>query len=509
MSVALNGDALTIGGRIRWVRQNAKSNIKNFAQELGISANYLSILEHGRRPPSDQLLRKIAEVGGASYQWLKDGEDAAKEDDAGDTLPQAQPDQTLDIRLFLRVLQCYQPKIFPETVSYILNVETDTFIKFMDREVELDLEQEGIKMLAKRLDPDKVVREMGAVGRFLTEVNTVNSTEVVKKAIKDYLEQFEDGAYTWGEVSEGAGEDGEYRLPDCTVEINTLTYIGRRKEAQDETTVFRFQYVKEKKGTAANRLFGWSSKGDFSRYMEVVNQRLPRLKPGRKSKASESDKREVFVFSNKVLYERFAECLVSIQRDRESRSAGLAAAGLPSLLLLNVTQESSSIVRGMQPLPPFAITTARKYLSDFDGDKLANNLLPPQLGEYPELHAHEYFLSFVHGIVEKDRDVPVLYPLYIVDKDQPNVTVELTQESRNKIVSNLQAPVEQRFLGFSVPAVTYVFRDKALYQIFVDCAKTLREETGPAEGASTRHQHIFLLLDEDCQAVADNTTFQL
>lgn len=78
MSVALNGDALTVGGRIRWVRQNAKSNIKNFAQELGISANYLSILEHGRRPPSDQLLRKIAEVGGASYQWLKDGEDAAK-----------------------------------------------------------------------------------------------------------------------------------------------------------------------------------------------------------------------------------------------------------------------------------------------------------------------------------------------------------------------------------------------------------------------------------------------
>ncbi len=28
MSVALNGDALTIGGRIRWVRQNAKINIK-------------------------------------------------------------------------------------------------------------------------------------------------------------------------------------------------------------------------------------------------------------------------------------------------------------------------------------------------------------------------------------------------------------------------------------------------------------------------------------------------
>lgn len=125
----------------------------------------------------------------------------------------------------------------------------------------------------------------------------------------------------------------------------------------------------------------------------------------------------------------------------------------------------------MQSLPPFAITTARKYLSDFDGDKLVNNLLPPQLGEYPELHAHEYFLSFVHGIVEKDRDVPVLYPLYIVDKDQPNVTVELTQESRHKIISNLQDPVEQRFLGFSVPAVTYVFRDKALYQIFVDCAK--------------------------------------
>ena len=79
----------------------------------------------------------------------------------------------------------------------------------------------------------------------------------------------------------------------------------------------------------------------------------------------------------------------------------------------------------------------------------------------------------------------------------------------NKFVSSLQAPVEQSFSGFSIPAVTYVFRDKALYQIFVDCAKTLQEETDPAGDASTRHQHIFLLLDEDCQAVADNTTFQL
>lgn len=510
MSVAVNSDVLTVGGRIRWVRQNAKFNIKSFAQELGISPNYLSILEHGKRLPSDQLLQKIAEVGRASYQWLKDGEDIAKEDAADDTLPQNQADQAPDVRLFLRVLQCYQPKIFPETVSYILNVEPDTFTKFMDGEVELNLEQEGIQMLAKRLDSDKVVREMGAVGRFLTEVNTVNATDNVKKAIKDYLEQLEDGTYTWGEVSsEGAGEDSEYKLPDCTVEINTLTYMGRRKGAQDETTVFRFQYVKEKKGTAPDRLYGCSSKGDFSRYMEVVNLRLPRLKPGRKSKAPASDKREAFVFSNEVLYERFAECLASIQRDRESRSEGLAVAGLPSLLLLNVNQESASIVRDIQPLPPFAITSARKYLIDFDGDKLVNNILPPQLGEYPELHAHEYFLSFVHGIIEKDRDVPVLYPFYIVDKDQPNVTAELTQESRNEIVSNLQDPVEQRFLNFTIPAVTYVFRDKELYQIFSDCAKTLQEETGPTDGPSTRYQHIFLLLDEDCKAVMDNATFEL
>ena len=59
-------------------------------------------------------------------------------------------------------------------------------------------------------------------------------------------------AYTW-EVSEGADEDGEYRLPDCTVEINTLTYMGRRKEAQDETTVFRFQYVKGKEGNCCEQ----------------------------------------------------------------------------------------------------------------------------------------------------------------------------------------------------------------------------------------------------------------
>ena len=45
----------------------------------------------------------------------------------------------------------------------------------------------------------------------------------------------------------------------------------------------------------------------------------------------------------------------------------------------------------------------------------------------------------------------MLYPLYIVDKDQPECYsgIDPGEQEQNRI--NLQAPVEQRVLGFSVP----------------------------------------------------------
>ena len=122
MSTILNGDVLTVAGRIRWVRQKTKSNMKNFAQELGITRNYLSVLEHGKRQPSDELLQKIADLGDVSFQWMKEGSGPAKEDTVNTVpaLPQNPGEQARIDRLFLHILRHYQPKIFPDTMSYIL-----------------------------------------------------------------------------------------------------------------------------------------------------------------------------------------------------------------------------------------------------------------------------------------------------------------------------------------------------------------------------------------------------
>lgn len=512
MSAILNSDVLTVAGRIQWVRQKTKSNMKNFAQELGITRNYLSVLEHGKRQPSDELLQKIADLGDVSFQWMKEGSGSAKEDTVNTVpaLPQNPGEQARIDRLFLHILRHYQPKIFPDTMSYILKMEPAALEKFMEGEIECSLEREDLQVLAKRLDSDKVVREMGAVERFITESNTITSIDVIKKAIKDYLNQFERGAYTWGELMDGEDGDSCYELPDCTVEVSTLTCKGRRQGMQDGTAVFRFQYVRETKGTAPNRQYGFASSSTMIRYKEVANLRLPKLKPGRKKKPSPDEiRREIFVFTNDILYESFAECLAAIQRERESRSASLATAGLPSLLLLDVNQGAVAVKRDIQPLPPFAITSVRDYLSNLDGSKLANNAAFPQLGEYPALHAHEYFLSFEHDAPSKDEEPVVLYPFYFVDRDQPNTAVEPGQGDSADIMSNLQDPIEKRFLSFRIPAVTYTFRDRSLYQRFTDCAKTLQDETGPIKDAPVRPKCIFLLLDEECRSVLDNMTFQL
>ena len=512
MSTILNGDVLTVAGRIRWVRQKIKSNVKNFAQELGITRSYLSTLEHGKRQPSDELLQKIADLGDVSFQWMKEGSGSAKENTVNtvSASPQNPGEQAQIDRLFLHILRHYQPKIFPDTVSYILEMENEALEKFMDGEIECDLKREYLQMLAKRLDSDKVLREIGAVERFIKESDTIASIDTIKKAIKDYLNQFEHGAYTWGEIMDYEDGDSCYELPDCTVEVSTLTCNGRRQGTQDGTAVFRFQYVRETKGTAPNRQYGFASSDNMVRYKEVVSLRLPKLKPGRKKKPSPDNiMREVFVFTNDILYKSFADCLAAIQRARESRSVTLATAGLPSLLLLNVSQGAAVVKRDIQPLPPFVITSVRDYLSNLDGNKLANNDTFPQLGEYPALHAHEYFLAFERDAPAKDDEPMVLYPFYFVDRDQPNTAVELSQGDRNDIITNLLDPIEKRFLGFRIPAVTYTFRDQSLYQRFTDCAKTLQDETGPAKGAPGRPKCIFLLLDEGCGTIVDDMTFQL
>ena len=66
-----NGNVFEIGGRIRKVRGELSQ--KEFGEQLGVQAAAISKYEKGRVPDSF-LLKKIADLGGVTVEWLLHGE---------------------------------------------------------------------------------------------------------------------------------------------------------------------------------------------------------------------------------------------------------------------------------------------------------------------------------------------------------------------------------------------------------------------------------------------------
>ena len=64
----------SLGGAIRKMRLRAGVTLREMARRVGVSASHQSDIEHGRRMPSDGVLRKIADqlsgVGG-TYEALR------------------------------------------------------------------------------------------------------------------------------------------------------------------------------------------------------------------------------------------------------------------------------------------------------------------------------------------------------------------------------------------------------------------------------------------------------
>lgn len=64
----------TIGARIQYLRKEAGANQREFSRRLGVSQQFLSMLERGNVRPSAQLTRLIALVCNVRLEWLETGE---------------------------------------------------------------------------------------------------------------------------------------------------------------------------------------------------------------------------------------------------------------------------------------------------------------------------------------------------------------------------------------------------------------------------------------------------
>lgn len=59
--------------RIKQVRTNAKLTQTEFADKLGLTKNYISLVENGNREPSDRTINDICDKFGVNPVWLRTG----------------------------------------------------------------------------------------------------------------------------------------------------------------------------------------------------------------------------------------------------------------------------------------------------------------------------------------------------------------------------------------------------------------------------------------------------
>ena len=70
---AMTEPAQTLGQEIQRLRTSARITLRRFAERIDVSAAYVSDIEHDRRRPSDDVLRRIAKElrsAGATFEEL-------------------------------------------------------------------------------------------------------------------------------------------------------------------------------------------------------------------------------------------------------------------------------------------------------------------------------------------------------------------------------------------------------------------------------------------------------
>ena len=63
-----------LGQRIKQIRNSKKLTQDEFADILGLTKNFISLIETGNRTPSDRTISDICRVSNISEVWLRTGE---------------------------------------------------------------------------------------------------------------------------------------------------------------------------------------------------------------------------------------------------------------------------------------------------------------------------------------------------------------------------------------------------------------------------------------------------
>lgn len=211
----IQADESTIGGRIRTCRMATEQNLKEFAPLIGVTANYLSMVERNEKAPSSVLLKKIAEAARVSYSWLLTGDDGSAPA-AAEEVPVA----AVNPQLFLGLALARSPGMTRETLAMLLMIPVETLDDILAGDSVDFLPQwtNVFPTLAHRMDISAVRRELRTLDAFLLKEEVNAEREALLRALQRHVATLGQDYKISGPIA-----DREMPLADCGGKPRTVT----------------------------------------------------------------------------------------------------------------------------------------------------------------------------------------------------------------------------------------------------------------------------------------------
>ncbi len=97
-----------INDRIKLIRESVRLSQSEFAEKLNLKRNSISLMEGGKRNPSNRTINDICKVFNVSEEWLRTGEGSMISNDVSSTMQQLKKEYDLnsfDYELIAQYLQ--------------------------------------------------------------------------------------------------------------------------------------------------------------------------------------------------------------------------------------------------------------------------------------------------------------------------------------------------------------------------------------------------------------------
>lgn len=179
----------TTGGRVRKVRKDAEKSMREFGEMIGVTGNYVGLLERGERNPSAELLQKISSIMGISYEWLVNGDPQEQTPNTDDEM--IDPAPMVNPRLYFSVAMGMASGVTKEALVPILAVPPQTIDAILAGEdVKYNPRwRNGYTALARNLDLPALRRDLRKLYDYLEWEEREERNKALMYALKKHVEK--------------------------------------------------------------------------------------------------------------------------------------------------------------------------------------------------------------------------------------------------------------------------------------------------------------------------------